>query len=297
MKKLISLILITLTFMVQAEKKKVLYFTHEPGQWHDYTTQKKLFLQIAEKAGWDLTVSTGTYDGQIQALRSPDFAKGFDAVVYNFCFAKSVDLKALENLMAQTREKGVPAFLIHGCMHSFWATFKTGKEGSVGDGYNGKALADPKLVADWKKENPGKPFPIWGDFTGIASVKHGPKTPIKVSKCCDHDIIKTVSKEGFTTPNAELYNNFYINENVLPLLKGEQENYPNAIAKKLAKGKPLTEKEKNTPKSKDEAIVMWLVPQGKSQVLSLSLGHGELEWKMPEFQNLVIDGVNFLMKK
>ena len=76
MKKLILLILITLTFLVQAEKKKVLYFTHEPGQWHDYTTQKKLFVQIAEKAGWDLTVSTGTYDGQIQALRSPDFAKG-----------------------------------------------------------------------------------------------------------------------------------------------------------------------------------------------------------------------------
>ena len=42
---------------------------------------------------------------------------------------------------------------------------------------------------------------------------------------------------------------------------------------------------------------MWLVPQGKSKVLGLSLGHDMGEWEQPEFQSLIGDGVNFLLKK
>lgn len=271
MKKII-LALLMFTSFAMAEKKKVLYVTHEPGRWHKYAPQKEIFIELAKKAGWDLTVSTGEHDPQIVALQNPDLTKGYDAVVYNFCFAGSNDLKAASNIITQTREKGVPAMLIHCSMHSFWGTFKDGKK-TYPD--TGKAKPRADLYEKWKKENPGKPFPAWGNFTGIASAKHGPHKPIKVEKCCEHAATKSLSKEGFKTGNAELYNNIYVTDEVKPLLKGLQEINANKT---------------------DEAIVMWQVPQGKSEVIGISLGHGLGEWKQPEFQNLLIDGLNYLLK-
>ena len=296
MKKLLLILLAMTATMFAEEKKKVLYFTHEPGHWHKYTPQKEIFIKLAEKAGWDLTVSTGEHDPQVLALRNPDLTKGYDAVVYNYCFAKSSDLLAASNVMDQTREKGTPAMLIHCSMHSFWSTYKNGKEGAIGGDYKGKAKAEPKLVEEWSKMNTGKPFPAWGDFTGVASVKHGPKVPITVTKCCEHESTKSLASEGYKTVNAELYNNFYVLDSVKAILKGEQTFYPKKIQKKADSGKELTEAEKKSVK-KDEAIVMWEVPQGKGKVLGLTLGHGEGEWNQPEFQSLVIDGVNYLMKK
>ena len=292
MRKVILLLFVLSSFAMA--QKKVLYFTHEPGRWHKYAPQKAIFIQLAEKAGWDLTVSTGEHDPQIVALRNPELTKGYDAVIYNFCFAASKDLEAVSNVIAQTREKGVPAMVIHCAMHSFWGTFKNGHKGRPA---TGEAKPLPELVEKWNKENPGKDFPIWGDFTGVASTFHGPKTPIKVTKCCDHEATKSLSPGGYTTVNAELYNNFYVLDSVKPLLKGLQESYPKAIDRKIKKGQKLTDKEKNTPKNKDEAIVMWQVPQGKSEVIGLSLGHGEEEWNQPEFQGLLIDSVNYLLKK
>ena len=296
MKKLLLILIVLGTTMFAAEKKKVLYFTHEPGKWHKYTPQKAMFIKLAEKAGWELTVSTGEHAPQVLALRNPDLTKGFDAVVYNYCFASSKDLQAVANVIAQTRENGTPAMLIHCSMHSFWSTYKQGKAGAIGADYKGKALADPKLVEAWNKLNTGKEFPAWGDFTGVASTKHGPKVPIAVTKCCEHESTKSLSKDGYNTVNAELYNNFYVIDSVKPILKGEQTFYSKKLQKKVASGKELTEEEKKSAK-KATAIVMWEVPQGKGKVLGLSLGHGEGEWNQPEFQSLVIDGVNFLLKK
>lgn len=296
MKKLFLMLMIFSVALFAQEKKKVLYFTHEPGKYHKYTPQKEIFIKLAEKAGWDLTVSTGMHDPQILALRNPELTKGFDAVVYNYCFASSADLQAVANVISQTRDNGTPAMLIHCSMHSFWPTYKQGKEGALGADYKGKALADPKLVEEWNKMNTGKPFPAWGDFTGVASTKHGPKVPITVTKCCEHESTKSLAKEGFTTVNAELYNNFYVIESVKPILKGEQVTYSKKIQKKADSGKELTEEEKKSAK-KESAIVMWEVVQGKGKVLGLTLGHGEGEWNQVEFQNLIIDGVNYLMKK
>lgn len=286
------LLLLAISPLVEAGKK-VLYFTHEPGKYHKYTPQKEMFIKLAKRAGWDLTVSTGEHEPQVLKLRDPKLTEGYDAVIYNYCFAKSQDLKAVSNVIAQTKEKGTPAMLIHCSMHSFWGTYKFGKETSDRSA-NKKAQPLPELLAQWDKENPGKDFPFWGDFTGVASTGHGPKTPIKVSKCCEHDSTQSLDSKGYTTVNAELYNNFYVTDSVKPLLKGHQESYPKSYYKKMKSGKKLTEADK--VKNKAEAIVMWQVPQGKSEVLGLSLGHGEEEWNQPEFQNLVIDGVNYLLK-
>ena len=254
---------------------KILYVTHEPGQWHKYTPQLKVFKeQIAKKAGWDITIMTGDYDSLIEQLKKRNFAKGYDAIVYNYCLAKSTDLDAAANVMRQTRNGGVPAMLIHCSMHSWWDTYKTGEKGALGEGYKGKALATPEIAKKWKAENGDKRFPAYGDFTGVASVRHGKKLPITLHKVGDHPATKDL-KEGYKTPNTELYNNEYVLKRVVPIIMGSQEG-------------------------EKDAIVMWACPQGKSQVMGLSLGHGAVgdgpdEWETPEFQNLVINGVNYLI--
>ena len=66
MKRAISLGLLGFIVLATALRpaiagKKVLYFTHEPGRWHKYTTQLQIFRQIAKKAGWEL-VREGKYE-------------------------------------------------------------------------------------------------------------------------------------------------------------------------------------------------------------------------------------------
>jgi len=144
----------------------------------------------------------------------------------------------------------------------------------LGEGYKGKALATPEIAKKWKAENGDKRFPAYGDFTGVASVRHGKKLPITLHKVGDHPATKDL-KEGYKTPNTELYNNEYVLKRVVPIIMGSQEG-------------------------EKDAIVMWTCPQGKSQVMGLSLGHGAVgdgpdEWETPEFQNLVINGVNYLI--
>ena len=296
MKKIILMALVAFICSASAAGKKVLYVTHEPGKYHKYTPQKKIFIDVAEKAGWDLTVSTGDHEPQIVALRDPKLTEGYDAIVYNFCFASSKDLQALSNVVAQTREKGTPCMVVHCSMHSFWGTFKKGTP--VGTKHGSKAVADPKVIAEWEKTNPGKDFPIWGDFTGVASTGHGPRAPIEIEKCCEHSATKSIPATGYTTaPVSELYNNFYVLDTVTPLLKGTQTQVDKKIAKKVKSGKELNaaEKKKLANPRKSTATVMWVVPQGKSKVLGLTLGHDEGEWNQPEFQSLLTDGVNFLI--
>ncbi|MDX1564884.1 MAG: hypothetical protein R3236_05725 [Phycisphaeraceae bacterium] len=250
-------------------KPKVLYFTHEPGRYHKYKPQKEIFVKLAEKAGWDVTVWTGSYKEQVAKLRTPDFGRGYHAIVYNFCFAKSKDLEAASNLMKQTRVHGVPAMLIHCSMHSWWPTFKRGKPGLI---EGSKARTDPKLLAEWKKKNPDVPFPAWGDFTGVASGGHGPKKPITmniVEKNKNHPAVAGYP-DGFKTGNTELYNNIYVTDDVVPLIEGVQ--------------------------GRAKAIVMWTAPQGKSQVLGLTLGHGVGDWEASSYHTLITNSVNYLIK-
>jgi len=253
-----------------AEEGKVLYVTYEPGQWHDTTTQLKIFKEeIADGQDWEVTVVSDSHDGVHEKMHNPDFAKGYDAIVYNFCFADSTDLDSCANLIKQTREHGIPAMLIHGSMHSWWDTFKRGEKVKMGSEDHPTALADPALVQEWKDAHGDDPFPIYGDFTGVASIEHGPNQPISLHKMREHPAIARLP-EGHTTPDGELYNNFYLVDDVVPLVEGTQQDV--------------------------KSIVMWTCPQGESQVLGLTLGHSTEEWEGEVFQNLIIDSVNYLLK-
>lgn len=269
-----------------SKTQKVLYVTTEPGKHHDYTAQRKIFEAVAKDAGWDYTVHSNEHYEQLKQLADSNLTEGYDVVVYNFCFANSKDLLTTENIIKQTREKGTPAMVIHCSMHSFWATFKNGDPKALGSDYKGEAKPNPEEVKKWREQFPDRPFPVWGDFTGIASTGHGPKIPMKVEKCCEHDATKSLAKEGYTTVNAELYNNYYMVDGVKPLLRGVQKGEAmrgNGNNKKLVK-------------VDDEAIIMWQVPQGKSEVVGLTTGHSTEEWQQKEFQLLIKDAVNYLMR-
>ena len=253
-----------------AEEGKVLYVTHEPGEYHDYTTQLKIFKeQIAGGQDWEVTVLSGSYDGLLEKMHDPDFAKGYDAIVYNYCFAESTDLDSCANVIKQTREHGIPAMLIHCSMHSWWGTFKRGEKIKVGSEDHPTALARPVQVQEWKDAHGDDPFPIYGDFTGVASGEHGPKLPISLHKLREHPAIARLP-EGHTTPTGELYDNIYLVDDVVPLVEGTQQDV--------------------------KSIVMWTCPQGASQVLGLTLGHSNEEFEGEVFQNLVTDSVNYLLK-
>ena len=260
-------------YLLQAneiEKSKILYFTHEPGTYHRYTPQLAIFRQLAKRAGWELTVMTGDHESQIKKLHAPDYGKQFDAIVYNFCFAGSRDTEAAANLIAQTRENGVPALLIHCAMHSWWPTFKSGTPGSLGPDYQGKGKADAKLVTEWRLTHDERPFPVWGDFTGVASTTHGPSQPITMHRVGKHAATSRFPKK-FLTGNTELYNNLYTLDEVVPLIRGVQGN--------------------------ETAIVMWACPQGKAEVIGLTVGHDVNDWTQKPYQDLLVDSVNYLAAK
>ncbi len=245
---------------------KVLYVTHEPGRWHGYTAQLAAFREVAAGAGWELSVATGDVDELMAFLRSPDFAAGQDAIVYNFCLANSRDLEAMNNLMAQTKEHGVSALLVHCAMHSWWDTFKKGQE--IPGNALGKARASRKVLKQWQQEHPAVPLPAWGDFTGVASTKHGPKKPIALFAPAGHPATASIPA-GYSTGNTELYNNHYVTPDVEPLVTGRQ--------------------------GKDEAVVMWRAPRGKGQIVGLTLGHADEEWTDPVFLAMLRDAVNYLV--
>ena len=246
---------------------KVLYVTHEPGQYHNYSDQLAVIKQLATKADWELNIATGSYDDTVDFLRIPDFGVGHDAIVYNFCFADSRDMDAMTNLIHQTAGNGVPALLIHCAMHSWWDSYKKGKP--IPGNAMGKARASKSLLRKWEKAHPGETMPAWGDFTGVASTGHGSQKPIELTAVqADHPATVRLPV-GYATKSTELYNNIYITADTVPLLMGKQ--------------------------GKDETVVMWLSPRGKSQIIGLTLGHAAPEWEDPVFHSLLVDAVKFLM--
>ncbi len=245
---------------------RVLYVTHEPGRWHDYSAQLAAFRGLARDAGWELSVATGDVDDTMAFLRSEDFAVGQDAIVYNFCFADSRDLEAMTNLIAQTEQHGVPALLVHCAMHSWWDTFKKGKP--IPGNTLGKARAHRKVLKRWQASHTDTPLPAWGDFTGVASTRHGPKEPIAL-RAAGVELPAGLLPEGYLTGDTELYNNHYVTPDVEPLVMGTQDDAT--------------------------AIVMWRAPRGKGAVYGLTLGHDDGEWLDPVFLGIVRYGVESML--
>ncbi|MHB8524266.1 MAG: ThuA domain-containing protein [Limisphaerales bacterium] len=154
---------------------RALYVTG--GCCHDYARQKVLIPDgISGRANVEWTVveegGSGTKHQDIEhsIYQNPDWAKGYDIVFHNECFADDADAEYIERVLAPHRN-GLPAIVIHCTMHNFRA-----------------------LKTDH-----------WREFLGVTSTHHGPQYPIDAKNLKPADPIMTGFPALWTTGNEELY--------------------------------------------------------------------------------------------
>ena len=154
---------------------RALYLTG--GCCHDYNSEKVIITEgVSARANVQWTIvqegGSGTKHKDIAAsiYQKPDWAKGYDIVVHNECFADDADLDYIEKVLAPHRD-GTPAMVIHCTMHTF------------------RAL----------KTN------VFREFLGVTSTHHGPQHPLDVKLVkADHPIMKGFPVD-WKTGNEELY--------------------------------------------------------------------------------------------
>lgn len=146
------------------------------GCCHDYSTQQEIIpsaidLNSKLKVQWTIVYQrTEATDSIIELYKNPDWAKGYDVVVHNECFARIGDVEYIDSILRPHLD-GVPAVLIHCTMHSY---------------RNGPTAEK------------------WWEFCGVHSPKHGKKHPFEVQiVASEHETMQGM--ENWTTPQGELY--------------------------------------------------------------------------------------------
>lgn len=143
------------------------------GCCHDYKMQKDIIPKgIDARANVEWTVvqdpSNGTTGTKV-LYPSVDWAKGFDVVVHNECFADDKDPEWVERILKPHRD-GVPAVVVHCAMHCYRA-----------------------------------PTNEWFKFCGVTSHKHGSHFDYDLKNAKpEHPIMKGFPAT-WRTPKEELY--------------------------------------------------------------------------------------------
>ncbi|MCM8528540.1 MAG: ThuA domain-containing protein [Lentisphaeraceae bacterium] len=183
-------------FNAQAEKKpakelKGLIVTG--GCCHDYKNQQNIVGNgLAERINLKCDVLFEMKaDKMKEALSKPDWHKGYDLIIYNFCHAHETDKEFVESV-AKVHYDGKPAIALHCTFHTYHWKIKPDAEG--------------------KK--------AWTQLVGVTSPNHGPHTSIKVVPAdTEHPIMKGFPSE-WITPKGELYNIKEIHDNTHVLAMG-----------------------------------------------------------------------------
>lgn len=158
------------------------------GCCHDYKEQKKIITEgVSSKAQveWVIAHQGGTAtNSKIPLHESPDWAKGYDIIVHNECFADIPD-PAWTQRVLKPHQDGIPGVVIHCAMHCY---------------------------RDKTDE--------WFKFCGVTSRRHGKHFPFDVTpKAADHPIMKGFP-EKWTTPKGELYHIEKVWDTAQPLATG-----------------------------------------------------------------------------
>lgn len=144
------------------------------GGYHDYPAQARLIMDAIGKSipvDWTVAVQGGGgTTGHLPIYEPADWAKGFDIVIHNECFADTTDADLIRRITAAHRG-GVPAMVIHCAMHTF-----------------------RKFAGD-----------EWREFLGVTTRRHTKQFQIPVKLVAtDHSILKGF-KTDWVTPTDELY--------------------------------------------------------------------------------------------
>src|SRR5688572_22442364 len=144
------------------------------GCCHDYKLQAEAFQEAAKKLGevvWTVVNEGGTGTrAQIQLYDNPDWAKPYDVVVHNECFADLNDIAYVRKITAAHRA-GTPAAVIHCAMHTY------------------RVLQED----DWR------------EFLGVTSRRHDHQSAYPVRTIVKNHPIMQGFPENWVTPMDELY--------------------------------------------------------------------------------------------
>ena len=171
----LGLCLLSLAASVAAEAGKPLRaLLITGGCCHNYALQsRELTNAVAKRASVQWTIvnegGSGT-KAQIPLYSNRDWAKGFDVVVHNECFADTTDQDYIRKITS-AHKAGVPAVVIHCAMHTYRATD----------------------IDDWR------------EFLGVTSRRHDHLSRYAVQKVTpEHSIVKGIPAD-WKTPMDELY--------------------------------------------------------------------------------------------
>jgi len=144
------------------------------GCCHNYPFQTQQLTNAVAKLGavaWTVVMEGGSgTKAEISLYDNPDWAKGFDVVVHNECFADTTNSAYIRKITS-AHKAGVPAVVIHCAMHTYRSTD----------------------IDDWR------------EFLGATSRRHDHqgKYPVKLV-APTHQILKSVA-DDWVTAMDELY--------------------------------------------------------------------------------------------
>lgn len=122
-------------------------------------------------AEWKIVREGGTGTrAEISLYDDPNWAKGFDVVVHNECFADTTNHTYIRQITS-AHKAGVPAVVIHCAMHTYRATD----------------------IDDWR------------EFLGVTSRRHDHQDHFAVKRIASEHPIINKMPDDWTTPMDELY--------------------------------------------------------------------------------------------
>ena len=183
--KIIAPILLSLmaAILINAESKKSLPLKGllvTGGGHHDYAAQKKIITEeISKRLSVEWEVMFVMDPRKMKGLLSvDDWAKGYDFIFYNFCFAREDDVKFIDSVV-KVHQGGIPAIAMHCAMHTY----------------------HPYVKGQKPEEK------SWNKMLGVVSTGHGPHVPYDVTiakKQAAHPVVKGLPAK-WRTPKGELY--------------------------------------------------------------------------------------------
>ena len=177
---------------------------------------------VSERLNVSFTV-IGKHPGDAKALLAqPNFALGYDAVVYNTCFAEPASLEMAENAIAQTRDYGIGALVLPCGVRSFGYTSP----------FNSSNRQHQAALSEWASRNGERAFPYWWSFVGVALGGSEYQDTLRVVRPKPIHPVAAVLPKVIGADQISLATNAAVNDGVLPVYfaLGQRDNQPHLVA-------------------------------------------------------------------
>jgi len=170
------------------------------GCCHNYTFQSQALTNAVAKLAsveWKIVNEGGNGTrAEIPLYDDPNWAKGFDVVVHNECFADTKSPDYMRKITA-AHKAGTPAVVIHCAMHTY-------RSAEIDD---------------------------WREFLGVTSRRHDHQGNYPVKKATAHPILQGIP-DNWVTAKDELYiiEKLWPNATALATSKSEQDGKEHPVA-------------------------------------------------------------------